>query len=281
PSPRPCTQTTPTTPGPCTTAPRVRASATARPASPASTAPLRRRVESDMAGSRKLTPEERRERIRAAHEQLATAVETLLTSDGWQQMVTRRAWLRRYSINNLMLIIFQRPDASDVRPIREWNAVGRRVRKGEKGIRILAPCRYRARDDEGNPVTDDDGTPRYQVRGFKVVSVFDVSQTDGDPLPEPEAGFVPAELRGAAPEHLRTEIADQISEQGYTVERGDCGSAYGWTRYGERRVRVRDAVDEAQAVKTLVHELAHILCDHENRIMTVPRTVLEVEAESV
>ncbi|MFC7741072.1 ArdC family protein [Nocardiopsis composta] len=113
-------------------------------------------------------------------------------------MITRRAWLRRYSINNTMLILLQRPDATDVRPIKEWNKAGRRVRKGERGIRILAPCRYRARDDDGNPVTDDDGAPLYRVRTFKVVSVFDVSQTDGDPLPEPETGLVPAELRGAA-----------------------------------------------------------------------------------
>ncbi|MBB5429937.1 ArdC-like ssDNA-binding domain-containing protein [Nocardiopsis composta] len=196
-------------------------------------------------------------------------------------MITRRAWLRRYSINNTMLILLQRPDATDVRPIKEWNKAGRRVRKGERGIRILAPCRYRARDDDGNPVTDDDGAPLYRVRTFKVVSVFDVSQTDGDPLPEPETGLVPAELRGAAPEHLWSGIADQISEQGYTVERGDCGSAYGFTDFPDRCVRVRDAVDDAQAAKTLIHELAHILCGHEERITTVPRTVLEVEAESV
>ncbi|PSK89946.1 hypothetical protein CLV63_12450 [Murinocardiopsis flavida] len=233
-------------------------------------------------GSRKhaLTPEQRQERLKAAHDRLSDAVDGLLTSDGWRAMITARSWLRRYSLNNVMMIISQRPNASDVRSFSQWKDTGRHVRRGETGIRIFAPCRYKARDDDGNTETDDTGQPRYQVRGFTLVSVFDVSQTDGDPLPA-DNGAVPQELHGAAPEQLRDGIAAQIRARGFTVERGDCGDAYGWVRWDTRTVRVRATVDDAQAVKTLVHELAHIACEHEQRSATTPRALCEVEAESV
>ena len=222
-----------------------------------------------------LTPEERRERMRRTHEQLNAAVEDLTTADGWRAMVRSRAWLRRYSLNNLLLILTQHPGASDVRPFREWKRAGRYVRKGERGIRILAPIRYKVEPDDG----EDDGAPGYAVRAFKTTTVFDVSQTDGDPLPPQATQPVPEELNGTGPEHLWEDVAACVTEQGYTLERGDCDSAYGWVHYPSRTVRVRDDVSLAQATKTLVHELAHILADHETR--TVSRARCEVEAESV
>lgn len=234
-------------------------------------------------GSRKrhtLTPEQRQERLKAAHDRLSSAVDGLLTSDGWRAMIAARAWLRRYSLNNVLMIISQFPDATDVRPFSQWKDVGRHVRKGQKGIRIFAPCRYKACDDDGNTETDDSGQPLYQVRGFTLVSVFDVSQTDGEPLPA-ASSTAPQELQGIAPERLWGSVAEQITSRGFTVERGDCGHAYGWTNWNTRTVRVRTDVDDAQAVKTLVHELAHIACEHEQRRATTPRALLEVEAESV
>ncbi|GAA3745246.1 hypothetical protein HDA32_005135 [Spinactinospora alkalitolerans] len=228
----------------------------------------------------KLTPEQRQERLKAAHDRLTHAVDGLLTSEGWRAMIAARVWLRRYSLNNVLMIISQFPDATDVRPLSQWNETGRRVRKGQKGIRIFAPCRYKVRDDDGNEETDTNGDPVFQVRGFKLVSVFDVSQTEGDPLPA-ASDAAPQELQGIAPARLWDGIARQITARGFTVERGDCGHAYGWTRWDTRTVRMRASVDEAQAAKTLVHELAHIACDHEARRTTTPRALLEVEAESV
>ncbi|WP_236572287.1 ArdC-like ssDNA-binding domain-containing protein [Nocardiopsis sp. FR4] len=228
--------------------------------------------------SRKLTPEERRQRLTQVQERLKTAVADLTSSDGWHAMVTSRAWLRRYSVNNLMLILHQYPDARDVRAFGAWLKVGRHVRRGERGIRILAPVRYRVEEESESTETDDTGR-RYQVRGFTVETVFDVSQTDGDPLPEP-ANAVPVELRGAAPEHLWNQVAAMVAARGYKLERGDCGDAYGYVDYRTRTVRVRDNVDPAQAVKTLTHELAHILCDHHTRT-GLTRQRREVEAESV
>ncbi|MFE6446897.1 ArdC family protein [Nocardiopsis sp. HUAS JQ3] len=225
-----------------------------------------------------LTPEQRQERLRAAHDTLTNAVESLTTEEGWQAMIRSRAWLRRYSLGNLLMIVAQNEHATDVRPYGEWKNAGRYVRKGERGIRIFAPLRYRVRDDEDNPVTDRDGNPRYAVRAFTVVSVFDVSQTDGEPLPTTDRA-TPRVLEGAAPARLWDAIADQITTRGYAIERGDTAPANGWVNYDTRTVRVREDVDDAQAVKTLVHELAHIACEHNTR--DIRRATGEVEAESV
>lgn len=226
----------------------------------------------------KLTPEQRQERLNAAHDTLMEQVETLTTDEGWRAMLNARTWLHRYSLGNLLMIMAQNAHASDVRPMKEWNKVGRRVRRGERGLRIFAPLRYRVRDDNDEPVTDGDGNPRYRARGFTVVSVFDVSQTDGEPLPESEQA-TPRLLTGAAPARLWEAAAEQITARGYVIERGDTAPANGWVRWDTRTVRVSDAVEDAQAVKTLIHELAHVVCEHETR--QIPRAMREIEAESV
>jgi antirestriction protein ArdC len=229
-------------------------------------------------GKRQFTPEQRQERLRAAHQTLTDAVESLTTEEGWQNMIRSRAWLRRYSLGNLLMIVAQNPDATDVRSYGDWKKTGRHVRRGERGIRIFAPLRYRVRDDDGEPLTDPDGNPRYRINAFTVVSVFDVSQTDGEPLPATDRA-TPRVLTGAAPPQLWDTVADQITRRGYTIERGETAPANGWVDFDTRTVRVREDVDDAQAVKTLVHELAHITCEHETR--DIRRATAEVEAESV
>ena len=227
--------------------------------------------------SKKLTPQQRRERLEQAREQLNTAVETLTTSQGWHALITSRAWLRHYSLNNVLMILSQYPHASDVRSFGAWLKAGRPVRQGERGIRILAPLRYRAKGDADEQ--DTDSQPGYEIRGFTVTTVFDVSQTEGEPATEP-VNAVPRELRGAAPDQLWDQVAAMVTARGYTLERGDCDDAYGYVDYPARTVRVRDGVDPAQAIKTLTHELAHILCEHPSRT-DLTRERQEVEAESV
>ncbi|WP_068927442.1 ImmA/IrrE family metallo-endopeptidase [Planobispora rosea] len=227
----------------------------------------------------KLTPEERRERAQAAHAELTGALESLMTADGWQAMIQAGAWMRRYTLANLMMIIRQCPDATDVRPLREWNKAGRRVRKGEHGIRIWAPRMKRAEEEETSGNGENSDPAQRMLAGFLLVSVFDVAQTEGAPLAEPADAPRPERLTGEAAPGLWEALAVQVRALGFAVERGDCGLAMGRTEFAARTVRVRPDVDPAQAVKTLAHELAHILCDHENR--DVPRELMEVEAESV
>ena len=165
---------------------------------------------------------------------------------------------------------------------RAWQAKGRQVRRGEQSIKVYGPVTRRdpKLDPQGHPVRDADGKPVWEVRivGVKPVSVFDVSQTDGDPLPEPPEATL---LTGQAPPGLWESLQGLVEAQGFTVSRGDCGGANGLTRYDTREVRVRADVDDANAVRTLVHE-AHVLLHRpEQRVGVACRGVVEVEAESV
>jgi antirestriction protein ArdC len=205
-----------------------------------------------------------------------------------------------YSPSNILLIGAQRPDATRVAGIRTWNTLGRRVKKGEQGIAILAPCIYRARPGEeattGQPSVSAtprarpepsataaaDDEPTGQLRGFKVVHVFDVTQTDGEPLPDVE----PKLLHGEAPVRLWDHLAGLVAADGFRIERGPCHGANGCTDYTHRVVRVLEDLDPAQAAKTLAHELGHIRADHEHRFTDYAtssrcRGQAEVEAESI
>lgn len=231
-----------------------------------------------------LSPEERAERLSTARQQLLDGVDKLMTADGWHQLITSRAWLRRYSLNNLIMILQQCPEATDVRPLSEWRNEGYGyMRKGTHKIKIWKP-RFRKLNpdtDDGNDSTNGDETAeKTELSGFMLVPVVDVSQLQGNPAANRPTTPRPVELSGDAPAGLWDGIAAQITARGYRIERGDCGGAYGQTVWAERRVTVRADVDHAQAAKTLTHELAHILCDHETREDT-PRPLREVEAESV
>lgn len=110
-----------------------------------------------------------------------------------------------------------------------------------------------------------------------------MAQTDGKPLPD----LRPVELGGTAPPQLIVGLTAALTADGYTVERGPCGAANGYTDFRSRTVRVRDDVADAQAAKTLTHELAHVRADHEHRFLATYatsagcRAQAEVEAESI
>ena len=190
-----------------------------------------------------------------------------------------------------MLIALQAPQATRVAGFRSWQSLGRQVRKGERGLAILAPCTYRPKtsscttgstreqpaDEGGGPAAP--AASGRQLRGFRVVHVFDVAQTEGDSLPE----VAPVLLSGQAPVGLWEDLASQVAGYGYALERGDCGGANGYTDPTRRVVRVRDDVDDAQAVKVLAHELGHLQCGHVADLSTylTCRGRCEVEAESV
>jgi len=236
------------------------------------------------------TSEQRAEKLSEPHEQIADGVAALVESDAWRAMLDTAAKFHTYSLGNVLLIALQAPQASRVAGFRTWKSLGRQVRKGERGIGILAPCTYRpkastaatdsasgqAKGERGGQAAPAGGR---QVRGFRVVHVFDVEQTDGDPLPD----VAPALLTGQAPAGLWSDLAGQVTGHGYTLERGDCSGANGYTDPARRVVRVRDDVDDAQAVKTLAHELGHLECGHVEDLPTylTCRGRCEVEAESV
>jgi antirestriction protein ArdC len=211
-------------------------------------------------------------RLAAAHEQLSAGVAALSSSEGWQRMLAVAARFHRYSPNNVLLIGVQRPEATLVAGYRSWQQLGRQVLRGERGIAILAPVLTRTENNPDSQPAD----PARVLRGFRVTHVFDVSQTEGDALPD--AG--PRLLAGGSPRGLWDALASQVHDAGFTLDRGDCGPANGYTDHVGHHVRVRDDVSSAQACKTLAHELAHVLLHGPDQPARL-RHEAEVEAESV
>lgn len=223
----------------------------------------------------------RRETLERMHADLASKVGSMDSVGEWQ------AWLRftqsfhRYSFNNSVLIWLARPDATAVAGYRAWLARGRQVRRGEKAIQVFAPVTQRVPrlDAAGHPVYGADGKPVTETRmvGVKPAAVFDVSQTDGVPLPQqPDVKL----LKGEAPIGLWTSLVGYCESKGYAVSRGDCQGANGVTKFDTKEVIVRPDVDDAQAVKTLAHEAAHTTL-HAKLADRTCRGLIEVEAESV
>jgi antirestriction protein ArdC len=213
-----------------------------------------------------------RERCEALQQQLAERVASITTSDEWMAWIKfSRTMHRNRSINNQFLIWMQDPDATWCLGFRAWQGQKRWVRKGEKGIRIWAPVTQKADAD----AEDDTRT----IAGFRLVTVFDIRQTDGhNPIPDQP---LPILLSGDAPTLLWERLATLADENGFVIERGDCGQANGWTNFTSRVVRVRSDVDQAQATKTLAHELGHVLM-HEPSLHVAAncRGHREVEAET-
>jgi DNA primase len=216
-------------------------------------------------------------KLEALHGTLTEQIAALRTGTDWQRWLTVAARFHNYSFNNVLLIAAQRPGATAVAGYEAWKALGRQVDKGERGIQILAPIVRRASnvmagddtttmvstaaDTTGNNnsgQTTGSGSAPRRVAGFRVAHVFDVDQTSGGPLPERPA---PVLLAGQAPPGLWDVLAAQVHARGFAIERGPClgGAANGVTNYATRTVTVRADVDDAQAVKTLAHELAHVL----------------------
>lgn len=225
----------------------------------------------------------REETLARMHEQLADQVERLASGEGWRAWLSFASGFHRYSFNNSLLIMAQAPHATLVAGYRAWQAKGRQVRRGETGIRVFGPVTKRLpkEDASGGPVLGPDGKPELAIRvvGVRPLSVFDVSQTDGEPLPEvPRARL----LAGDAPVGLWEALRTGVEAEGFSVSRGDCGGANGLTIFDARQVRVRADVDDAQAVKTLAHEWAHVVLHRPGeRDPFACRGVVEVEAESV
>lgn len=230
---------------------------------------------------RQATDQARRETVEALHRQLAEQVGSLDNRAEWERYLAFARSFHQYSFGNRLLIMLQDPDATAVAGYRAWQAKGYQVRRGEKAIRVLGPVTKRVPvlDDAGKPVLDVDGKPREirKLVGVTPVSVFDIAQTDGPPPPEHP---VPVLLTGQAPPGLWDSLAVLVAEQGFRLERGDCDGANGVTMYDDRVVRVRADVDDAQAVKSLAHELGHVLLTPDGMDGGC-RGLREVEAESV
>ena len=243
-----------------------------------------------------------KDRMREIVDSIENGIKELFESDKYRQYLSTMSRFHRYSVNNTMLIYMQRPDATHVAGFNKWrDQFGRNVLKGEKGIRIIAPTPYKKKveeiktDPETNaPVLDADGKAiieekEIRIPMFKVVSVFDVSQTSGKPLPQLSADlsgnvqqyevFMEA-LRRASPVPMEIKPVARDTDGFFSIK--------------AQSITIRAGMSEVQTVCAAVHEIAHAkLHDYEHmteladdgETILVPgeksRNTEEVEAESI
>jgi hypothetical protein len=217
--------------------------------------------ETSMVKSRRRASETERNAHRAEdRERLKRAAEQLLSSDGWQRWVRARSrnGLARYSVSNLLLILLANPDASYVAGFRAWIELGYCVRKGEHGIRILAPIRRRSDDNTDDQRDDTDERPKIR---FQSIAVFDRTQVDVLADREPAPLEPPCEpLTGDSHAHL-LEPAFRFAESiGYMIglEAMPSGTG-GWCNHTTKRIAIDQAAAPNAQLRTTVHEIAHAL----------------------
>jgi antirestriction protein ArdC len=230
------------------------------------------------------SPEERKARLDQASDKLTQAVESIVTGDDWQAYLGFAAQLHNYSARNVALLMQQAyerqwvdengsPVLGHVAGYRTWQSLDRQVRKGERGLWVLAPCKYKVEDAET-------GAESWIVRGFTLATVFEARQTDGP-------GEIPAPVRpelltGNGPQGAWQALAELVEARGFSIARAPLAPANGTTDMVARTVTVADRLELAAAVKTLAHELAHIILHNEPLCeYLASRDRCECEAESV
>lgn len=243
-----------------------------------------------------------KERIKEITAGIEKGIQELFESDRYRNYLTTMSRFHRYSLNNVMLIHAQKPDATLVAGFNKWkNSFGRHVRKGEKGIQILAPTPYKIKQEEQKldpdtklPLLDENGEPvteekEVTIPMFKVVSVFDVSQTDGRPLPQ-----ISSTLTGDVAEYeVFLEALHRTSPVPISFQAMEPGMD-GYFAPKKQEIFLREGMSQVQTICAAVHEIAHSkLHDYEHmtaladdgETILVPgeksRNTEEVEAESI
>ena len=206
---------------------------------------------------------------------LDQGVANLIATDGWKNYLRVQAQFHQYSFNNtlwLMIQGLQRDVAvSRFAGFQTWKKMGRYVRAGEKSFKVLAPCGYK------RTVEKEDGSKeeKFGVRGFKVASTFDISQTEGPDLPE-----VAHQLQGSdeTARETFTRLADWSGARGVPISREVTGGSNGYYLRSDNRIAVSDNLSDIHALKTLCHEVAHSILHATDEGDS--RETKEVEAES-
>ena len=206
------------------------------------------------------------QQVREITDKLEQGIKELFESERFKEYLRTMSKFYNYSFNNTLLIAMQKPEATLVAGYTAWQRnFDRHVMKGEKGIRILAPAPYKTQMEmekidpkTQKPVLDADGKPVTEMvevmrPAFKVVSVFDVSQTEGKELPD----IVVDELKGTVENYTAFfEALRQISPVPIGFE-DISGGAKGYYHLEDRRIAIQKGMSEIQTVKTAIHEIAH------------------------
>ena len=238
-----------------------------------------------------------KQKVQEITDKLEEGLKELFESEKYKTYLSTMSKFHNYSFNNTLLIAMQKPEATLVAGYKAWQKnFERHVNKGEKAIRILAPAPYKIKEerDKLDPVTgemmfDENGMPQKEqvevtIPAFRAVSLFDVSQTDGKPIPELEAQELLSTVEGYE-DFVQALMNVAPVPIGFEDIPGD---SKGYFHTEEKRIAVQENMSESQTLKTMVHEVAHSMLHNKeiNRddLMEAPakdRNTKEVEAESV
>ena len=235
-----------------------------------------------------------KQRVQELTDKLEQGLQDLFNSDSYRNYLSTMSKFHNYSFNNTLLIAMQKPDATLVAGYKAWQKnFERHVNKGEKAIRILAPASYKIKEerDKIDPVTqelllDKDGNPQKEeveitIPAFRAVSVFDVAQTDGKPIPELAAKELLSDVEGYQDMIRAVEAISPVPIELEEI----AGDSKGYYDREAKRIAVQENMSESQTLKTMIHEVAHSKLHskevEQDEQMRKDRNTKEVEAESI
>ena len=244
-----------------------------------------------------LTSEKPADKLKEITDRLEQGIMELFDSDRYKEYLRVMSKFHNYSFNNTLLIAMQKPDASLVAGFQSWkNNFKRNVVKGEKGIKILAPSPFKIKQEmekidpaTQKPVIGADGKPvkeekEITIPAFKVVSVFDVSQTEGKELPDIAVDMLTGDVECFKDVFAALEKTSPVPIGFEKIE----GNSHGYYHLEEKRIAIDDGMSELQTIKTAIHEIAHAKlhdidpnAPKEEQAGRPDRRTREVQAESV
>ena len=244
-----------------------------------------------------LTSEKPAEKLKEITDRLEQGITELFDSERYKEYLRVMSKFHNYSFNNTLLIAMQKPDASLVAGFSAWkNNFGRNVMKGQKGIKIIAPSPFKIRQEvekidphTQKPIIGKDGKPvteekEIKIPAYKVVSVFDVSQTEGKELPD----IAVDELTGDVDRYKDFFAALEKTSPVPIAFENIKGGSHGYYHLEDKRIAINEGMSELQTLKTAIHEIAHaklhdidLNAPEDEQKPRVDRHTREVEAESV
>ena len=243
------------------------------------------------------TAEKPAEKLKEITDRLEQGITELFDSERYKEYLRVMSKFHNYSFNNTLLIAMQKPDASLIAGFNSWkNQFQRNVKKGEKGIKIIAPSPFKIKQETEKidpqtqkPVIGRDGKPvteekEITIPAYKVVSVFDVSQTEGKELPDIAVDALTGDVEQYSDFFAALEKTSPVPIGFEKIE----GGAHGYYHLEDKRISLDEGMSELQTLKTAIHEIAHaklhdidLNAPKDEQQPRVDRRTREVEAESV
>lgn len=219
--------------------------------------------------------------LKGIEEHIKSGIANYLDSETFKNYLDFALQFRQYSYRNKILIQSQNPKASLVAGYRAWQDKGRQVQRGEKALKIFVPSLAAKKDKDGNYSRDKEGNVIKEVKGFYLASVYDVRQTEGEPIPKP---IYELEENINNPQKFDWYIKAITKLSPVPIQFAEIkGTAKGFFVPSEKQITIRPGMSESQTIKTMLHEITHSIL-HDNNVPVFGSSEYarqEIEAESV